>query len=146
MNYSEGRFICTLKYKYCALFPKRSILRCKYYENNVLIMKEFNDLQLNDKVVVVRNCAGKTRRIVGYVERLTPASIYVSGVRFRKKDGRRVGESLFSYTYIEVASEEVIENVEKEMKCRKIASYLQGYSFSKLSLEKLQMIMKIINE
>lgn len=108
-------------------------------------MKELKDLQVYDRVVVVRSCYGKTYRLVGYVERLTPAYIYVLGVRFRKKDGRKVGEDRFSYTYIEIASKEVIEKVEKEMNHQKLASYLRGYSFYKLSLEKLQMIMKIIN-
>ena len=109
-------------------------------------MKELKDFQPYDKVVVVRTCAGVIHRIVGYVERLTSAYIYVLGVRFRKKDGRKVCEERFSHTCIEIASEGVIEEVEKEMKHQKLSSYLHNYSFYKLSLEKLQMIMKIINE
>lgn len=109
-------------------------------------MKELKDLVVGDEIIVAVRTYSKTTKFIGYVDRITKASIFVNGLRFRKKDGFIINDVCNACTFIEVGTEEDIKKIETEMRHRNFSSTLNDFNFFQLSLEKLQKIMDIIKE
>lgn len=79
-------------------------------------MKELKDLVVGDEIIVAVRTYSKTTKFIGYVDRITKASIFVNGMRFRKKDGFRINDVCNACTFIEVGTEEDIKKIETEIK------------------------------
>lgn len=87
-------------------------------------MKELKDLVVGDEVIISVRTYSKTTKFIGYIDRITKASIFISGMRFRKKYGFRINDVCNARTFIEVGTEEEIKKIETEMKHRNFLAHL----------------------
>lgn len=106
-------------------------------------MKELKDLQISDKVILHSDKQLRVKQ----VGKVTKNYLRVEGCLYNKDTGRLRGSTGFGfYSYIEPATEERIKEVEeterREMLSRKLFHYIR----LGLPLEKLERIMKIVEE
>lgn len=82
---------------------------------------------------------GMGRSVKTYkVERLTAAQIVMSdGTRVRRKDGLIIGEQGFR-RFLEPIDPEVLAQVEREERARRLAQYFESVQWNRVPLEKLE--------
>lgn len=106
-------------------------------------MKELKDLQVGDKVIL-----HDSRRLsIKQVEKVTKNYLRVDGCLYRKDDGFLRGASSFwVYSFIEVATEERIKEVEETERRDRLTRDIMSAIKTNMPLEKLERIMKIVEE
>ena len=113
-------------------------------------MKELKDLQVGDKVVVsMSSLMSSPKRTVEYVakvEKSTNIFIFIDGMKFSRKTGKRVDDDRYSLTYIKIESEDVIKYLEAKMNRNDLIEIVRSFDFTKLSTDELEKIVDIIKE
>lgn len=113
-------------------------------------MKELKDLQVGDKVVVsMSSLMSSPKRTVEYVakvEKSTNIFIFIDGMKFSRKTGKRVDDDRYSLTYIKIESEDVIKYLEAKMHRNDLIEIVRSFDFTKLSTDELEKIVDIIKE
>lgn len=102
-------------------------------------------LKVSDSVVVVAETPHNIFRYVDIVTKTTATQIVITrDRRFYRKDGRLVGNGRYGKTYLEEATTENLNIIADDTLRRSIVTYLQVVDFSRLSLEQLLAIKKIV--
>lgn len=107
-------------------------------------MNEFENLKVGDLVVV------RGSLIVGdelrRVERLTKTQIVVGNRRYRKKDGRLVGEGMWFYGFIKPATEKDIERINEAKQKDELLTFIRKVAWCNLPLESLETICDVVKK
>lgn len=107
-------------------------------------MDELENLKVGDFVVVSGSLiiGDELRR----VERLTKTQIVVGNRRYRKKDGRLVGEGNWYYGFIKPATEKDIERINRIKRKDELLTFIRRVAWCNLSLESLETICDVVKK
>ena len=107
-------------------------------------MNELENLKVGDLVVV------RGSLIVGEelrkIERVTNSQIAIGNRRYRKKDGRLVGEGNWHYGFIKPATEKDIERINERERKDELLAFIRKVAWCNLSLESLQTICDVVKK
>ena len=107
-------------------------------------MNEFENLKVGDLVVVRGNIiAGEE---LSKIERVTNSQIVISNRRYRKKDGRLVGEGNWHYGFIKPATEKDIERINEAKQKDELLTFIRRVAWCNLSLESLETICDVVKK
>ena len=107
-------------------------------------MNEFENLKVGDLVVVRGNIiAGEE---LSKIERVTNSQIVISNRRYRKKDGRLVGEGNWHYGSIKPATEKDIERINERERKDELLAFIRKVAWCNLSLESLETICDVVKK
>lgn len=104
------------------------------------VRKKPNALVVGDKVIITTRYS----QTLDTVCKLTPTQIVMenTGYRFRKKDGRMVGEDMYTSTRIAYATEEDIIFLQLKAKRKKLIRELTEYPWHLVKLDVLESVTK----
>lgn len=107
-------------------------------------MNEFENLKVGDLVVVRGNLIfGEELR---KIERVTNSQIVIGSRRYRKKDGRLVGEGKWHCGFIKPATEKDIERINETKQKDELLTFIRKVAWCNLSLDSLQTICDVVKK
>lgn len=107
-------------------------------------MNELENLKVGDLVVVKGNITDI--KTLSKIDRVTKTLIIIGYRRFRKSDGRLVGQDGWHYANIRPATDEDIERINKDREKRELIKHLNGVVWYSLRLESLTRIWDAVKK
>lgn len=111
-------------------------------------MRNFNDLQAEDEVFVVRN----THLKLTSVDRVTSTQIIVDGTKYRKRDGFQVGRDIWNIRHLELVTPETTKEFHRQQElklkkklCNNLKNYFENVP-NNLSVKDLRKITEYLNK
>ena len=80
------------------------------------------------------------------LKKSTNIFIFIDGMKFSRKTGKRVDDDRYSLTYIKIESENVIKYLDAKMHRNDLIEIVRSFDFTKLSTDELEKIVDIIKE
>lgn len=107
-------------------------------------MNELENLKVGDMVIIKGNITDV--KTLSTIDRVTKTQIIIGYRRFRKSDGQLVGRDDWHYANIRPATDEDIEQINKEREKRELIKHLNGVVWYSLRLESLTRIWDAVKK
>lgn len=104
-----------------------------------------NDLKPGDKAIRCSNGIGSMDEVVT-VDRVTAAQIIIGSERYRKVNGRRMGDSSWYSYWLKEATPERVESIAYQKRHLALSRRLQDTRWAKLPLPLLEAVVTVLDK
>lgn len=104
--------------------------------------KTLYDLQAGNEVLVVNNYS----EAVVKVERTTNNYIVIGHSKYRKSNGRLVGDNVWRQEYIRIATPDDVQRIRKKHQHDRLVKLVSNIPFQSLTNDQLQSILNITKQ